>query len=226
MERITEPELMEGEEQCLEYNSTNLRASNNSHLLNLYKQYCNCSKGVLVDLGCGPSHHLTKLSTEYPNLTIIGYDGSQAMVDYANKNIAGYNNIAVKKSLFNNIEGVADCVISSQTLHHQHDPISFWETVKRLLPSCIFVVDFERPADHSVIDKVSSDSKIAEDDLKNSLLASFTKEEVEEQLKQVGLDLTVVSQPITFNGEPTFLNCLVIFTNKDKEHRSLKQHSL
>ena len=201
---------MEGDEQCLEYNITNLRASNNSHFLDLYKQYCNFSAGTLIDLGCGPGNHLIKLSESYPNLSIVGYDGSQVMVDYASKNTAGYNNISVKKMLFNNITDVADCVISSQTLHHQHDPISFWLTVKRLASNQVVVVDFERPADYAVIEKVRSDSKVAEDDLRNSLLASFTKTEVEEHLKQAGLNLKVVSQPITFNGEPTFLNCLVI----------------
>lgn len=213
MERVVEPELMEGEEQCLEYNITNLRASNNTHFLDLYRQYCNCSSGTLIDLGCGPGNHLTKLSDAYPNLIITGYDGSKFMIDYATKNIAGYDNISVKQSLFNNITDTANCVISSQTLHHQHDPIAFWSTVKRLTTSCVFVIDFERPADSTIINQVSASSKVAEDDLKNSLRASFTKAEVEEHLKQVGLDLTVVSQPITFNGEPTFLNCLIIYGN-------------
>lgn len=204
---------MVGDEQCEAYDVSNSRASQiPEFFINVYKKYCDHSNGTLIDLGCGPANHLLTLSNACPELVITGYDGSQAMVNIANINVAGNTQITIKQSLFDNVNESADCIMSTQTLHHQHNPVQFWSTVKRLSRpgTKIFVADFERPNDLETVERVNITPLIAEIDLKNSLKAAFTKEEVEQHLKEAGLQLTVVSEPIMWSNGETFLSRLII----------------
>lgn len=205
MERIVEPELMEDNNQCIEYNIISNKLYNTDDFIIAYKRYCNISEGILVDLGCGPAHHLVKLKQEFPKLNIFGYDGSGIMVALAKSNTKGLG-INIEQLTFDQINIQADCVISLQTLHHQHNANLFWTSVKRLCKpnGKIFVDDLERPNDRDIFNNV-----IANTDFKNSLQAAFTISEVEQQVKMLNLSV----ERYQINLDPA-IHKLYIYQNK------------
>lgn len=190
--------LIEDETGCHYYDTLGLRASNDDECtMNLYREYCNFTKGNLINLGCGTGHLITKLSTTYPELSITGYDGSQLMVDTAINNTKDHSQVTIKKSLFSDITEGTDCIVSMQTLHRQYDPIgSFWLPIKKLAKkgTKVFITDFER------LENLDFLNNFADTELKNCITAAFTKEEIEIQLAYIDLKLKVERQSI--KGSP------------------------
>jgi hypothetical protein len=187
MKRILEPELMIGDDQCKEFNQVSHRQYADGKFLESYKKYCNLVSGTLIDLGSGPAVHLDVLSTQFPNLNIVGYENSDAMLVLAKQN----TNVEVRKADFNTVRDTADGVMCLYTLHHQSDPLIFWKTVSRISNGYVYVEDFERPDSEEMFEYFN-----AIDDFKHSLRASFTLNEVKEHLKILNLDYTVIKEPI------------------------------
>jgi hypothetical protein len=97
------------------------------------------------------------------------------------------------KKQFKDIDATADCVISTNTLHHLHDPIVFWECVKRAAPQ-VFVMDLVRPkstaiARHIVDTLAKDESNEFKFDYYNSLIAAFSIDELTEQITQTESEL-------------------------------------
>jgi 2-polyprenyl-3-methyl-5-hydroxy-6-metoxy-1,4-benzoquinol methylase len=208
MQRIIEPELMDNPSRALSFANAS-RENGIRGFLDLYKKYGNLSKGTIIDLGCGPGTFLFALEEQYPELTITGYDGSEAMIQIG-KNIAKNKNSNIKFQLsqFKDIDVTADCVISTNTLHHLHDPVIFWKCVKRV-SSRIFVMDLVRPSSTSIAKNIVNTLALAENndfqsDFYNSLLAAFSIEELKDQIKEIDLELVV-------KGDSNFLQVAVIY---------------
>lgn len=213
--RITEPELMTNLKQVVGFDSAEREKSIESFLY-VYRAMCDVTKKKIIDLGCGSGKFLIKFAQEFPHIVITGYDGSAEMVEIAKQNVkdAGLENrIEIKHSMFLDIPITeCDCVISSGTLHHSHDPLEFWESIKRIVndKTQIYIMDMLRPVDENkVIDIVNSLAKHENEyfkiDLYNSLKAAFTKQEIEKQLKQVSLTLKIVVTRHKQFGELVFL---------------------
>ena len=81
------------------------------------------------------------MQEHFPNILITGYENSDKMIEYAKENTTA----SIIKQDFNKVTSTADCVLCLYTLHHQHDPIKFWDTVSRLSNSYVYIEDFERP---------------------------------------------------------------------------------
>ncbi|GAF74659.1 unnamed protein product, partial [marine sediment metagenome] len=91
-----------------------------------------------------------------------------------------------------------DAVISNSLLHHLQDPFTIWDMINEYAKdgSPVFVMDLMRPETEArareLLGMYASDApEILQADFYNSLLASYTVDEVREQLKNTGLDLTV-----------------------------------
>jgi hypothetical protein len=93
-----------------------------------------------------------------------------------------------------------DIIISKSVLHHLHQPSSFWDTVRRY--SCpgtyILVKDLIRPNDEAAAQQLvntcaADEPELFKRDFYNSLLASFTVDEVKEQLFVAQLNQLTVS---------------------------------
>lgn len=217
MKRQTEPELMDDYDQSLYFSEARRKYSEDAFVY-FYKQHFGVTSGTVVDLGCGPGKYLIRLCEEFPNINLIGYDASQPMIELANKNIEQSNlldRIEIRKSLFNDIEGKFDCVISSGTLHHSHNPLEFWQSVKQISTGKIFVMDLIRPEKeelvHAIVKHFANDEHPSfRNDFTNSLKAAFTKEEIEEQLKEVGLNLNV-----SVYGTPDVVQIVIIHGNSN-----------
>lgn len=157
--------------------------STHGGFIDVYKKYCNFTGGTVFDFGSGDGVNLNEFSKEFPKLNITGFEGSKILSDIAKKII----NVEHKRFL--EITSYCDCVISSYTLHHQHDANgNFWMPIKLISRRgnalvYVCVLDYERPLDttgHS-----------------DAVKAAYTKEEVEEQLSRMSIKgLTVTTEPI------------------------------
>ena len=207
MQRCVEPELMDNLEQALAFHKGS-REYGIRGFIDMYKQYVNMTEGRIVDLGCGDGAYLFALAEYFPNLRITGYDGSEPMIQIG-RGVAETISSAVRlrHRSFKDIDATADCVISTNTLHHVHDPQVFWDCVKRV-SNKVFVMDLIRPSStviaRSIVDTLAKDDSIEfRFDYYNSLLAAFSIEELQEQIKGTGLELVV-------EGDPNFLQVAII----------------
>lgn len=155
-------------------------------------------QGQALDLGCGPARLDIRLCEEFPDLHIHGVDGSQAMIDIANHNVSirGLKSrITLSQQDIKDIDGKFDIMISSDTLHHIHDPNAFWKKIKQVskVGARVFVVDLLRPTDMDQVNRIlkvlaRTNDEIYVDDFKNSLCAAFSLDEIQSQLHAAGLD--------------------------------------
>lgn len=213
MFRVPEPELMNCDSQVKAYADADFSRSDDSLIFRLNNHLSTLGKPIkgssfIVDLGCGPGNITERLARTWPKATVLGIDGSEAMLSVANsrkklhnnfstyKNLSYLNlNISSLSNLSTNLGQTPDLIVSNSFLHHLHDPHSLWKTVRNLSVSGTvnFHRDLRRPStSKQAIDlqkKYLSDSpEILIRDYLASLHAAFTVPEVEQQLIEQGLD--------------------------------------
>ena len=204
MQRVLEPELMEDEVQVKAYAEADFEIPH-SHFMQLIEQEINDPdfSGVALDLGCGPGDISVRFARAFPHCKIHAVDGSEQMLKYAS--------VALVDELRNRIEFVHaylpedslplqayDIILSNSLLHHLTKPQILWDTVKEYAKpeTKIVIMDLLRPesvsaAESLVADYAGNEPEILQRDFYCSLLAAFTVEEIERQLKRAGLQLSV-----------------------------------
>lgn len=196
MIRVIEPELMTDIEQCLEFYKFVPDIVFHEKLKLIPKDI----SGTVGELGCGPGVFTAMLRDRCPNITIDAYDGSEIMLDIAKTHIKNPERITFINQLIENIDKKYDIILSHNTLHHIHDPLIFWKTVKRMSKkdSKILVTDLMRPNSEEEIENIIkyilgdfSENSLFKKDFVNSLKAAFTKEEVEEQTKDLNCSVSI-----------------------------------
>ena len=206
MKRIPEQEIMEDEQQVLAYAQADFSDSNQQFCDLLIKEYGTKIKHIL-DLGCGPADIPIRLVRMNPELKITAIDASPAMLDQAQKAIikAGYQEqITIIKDRIPGLKYVPrtiNTIISKDLLHHLPDPMQLWDEIIKMAAKAnrklvVFVMDLCRPATRAEAQKIVNDISGDEpanlrDDFYNSLLASFTIDEVEKQLSVKKLNLQI-----------------------------------
>ena len=203
MERITEPELMDDEQQSIAYAAADFSTSNQFFVDSLVRDFPAQLRQV-VDIGCGPADVVIRLARAVPGATITAIDGSAPMIALgrAAARAAGVDDRLAL--LHTRIPGpppgahAFDAVLSKDLLHHLPDPQVLWNEVTRLgrPGAVVYVMDLVRPdstdAAHAMVaDGAGSEDPILQRDFYNSLLAAFTIDEVRQQLRDAGLELTV-----------------------------------
>ena len=195
---------MTDKDQCDEFANAYRDHARNAFVDRMFKKIP--VSGSVVDLGCGPGDFLIDICDKNSTVNITGVDGSSAMIEYANSLIQKNNlqsRIVTKNMLFEDIDqGEFDITISSLTLHHQADPLLFWDTIRRITKNNghIFVMDLIRPQQESDADNLvkinsGSEKSLFQQDYKNSLLAAFTVSEIQQQLNNSDLaHLTVETE--------------------------------
>ena len=205
MERIPEPEVMEDEEQAIAYARADFSSSNQAFVDGLLDEGSRKLARVL-DIGCGPADIAIRLVRATPSIHVTAVDASEAMVRLARETVreAGLDEqIAVARG---QIPGLHvpnesfDAIVSKDLLHHLPDPMVFWEEAKRLggPGTLVYVMDLFRPetqeAARDIVESVSGgEPEILQRDFYNSLLAAFTLEEIEDQLRLAGLEFKVAA---------------------------------
>lgn len=204
MERILEPELMEGDQQVLAYAQADFTQPHDDFIHRL-RNVVNDPEfsGHALDLGCGPCDISRRFLDQYPLATLDAVDGSTAMLD-CGKKMTPANVLARIKFVYGKLPDAElpkaryDLIFSNSLLHHLPDPQTLWDTVKKYSHSgtLIGVMDLIRPRStlhaKSLVDKyAANEPPILQHDFYHSLLAAFTVEDIKHQLFQAQLPFTV-----------------------------------
>lgn len=202
MDRILEPELMEGHEQAEAYAGADFEEPHGRILSEFDREFSGVEiSGAILDLGCGPGDVTFRFVRRFPQATVLGIDGSAAMITEANKRKEREPEVARRIEFLEGfIPGAPiprkpyDLILSTSFLHHLHSPEVLWQTIGEYAISGtrVFIYDLFRPKDRDearrLVETYSGDEpEILKRDYFNSLLAAFEPAEVEEQLARTGL---------------------------------------
>jgi ubiquinone/menaquinone biosynthesis C-methylase UbiE len=203
MDRVLEPEVMDGEAEAAAYARADFSDSNQAYVRDVVASFPT-HLGQVVDLGCGPGDIAIRLSRAAASTRITAVDGSHAMLALARKALHAAGSAAHIRFVEGRLPGVDlpgahfDLVLSKDMLHHLPDPQVLWSEVKRLgAPGAgVCVMDLSRPespaAAHEIVERVSGgEHPLLKTDFYNSLCAAFTADEVRAQLAAAGLSLSV-----------------------------------
>ena len=203
MQRILEPELMDGQQQSIAYAQADFSQSNQWYVDRLTAEFPDQLRNV-IDIGCGPADVLIRLARAKPDIRITAIDGSGPMIALAQQRVAaaGLEQQITPRQGY--IPGLPlsghsfDAVLSKDMLHHLPDPAVLWHEAKRLgrPGAAVSVMDLYRPATpenaRQIVDDVAANEHpLLKQDFYNSLCAAFSVEEVAEQLSRAGLGLQV-----------------------------------
>jgi 2-polyprenyl-3-methyl-5-hydroxy-6-metoxy-1,4-benzoquinol methylase len=220
MDRICEPELMDGLPQARAYAEADFASSDQAlveGIVALLGQRSgrggSAGRLRLVDLGCGPGNISLRLAEALPSARVLGIDGARPMLELAEqRRLAQADRWPGLEFRLLRLPSVAcaepplaasfDGLVSNSLLHHLHDPAVLWSSVRQLAaPGALVVVrDLRRPASQEALDGLveryaAGAPALLRRDYALSLRAAFRREEVSEQLRAAGLDgLTVREQ--------------------------------
>jgi SAM-dependent methyltransferase len=202
MERIVEPELMDDPDQARAYALANFEAPHNEIIDCFSRMFAGAEiEFDVIDLGCGPADITVRFARRYPYCRIDGVDGAQAMLSHARIRVeeAGLGDrirllhLALPTAELARAQYAT--VISNSLLHHLHDPMVLWSTVKHVAApgARIFIADLMRPetpdAASRIVQQYAADEpKVLRRDFYNSLCAAFTMSEIRAQLAASALD--------------------------------------
>ena len=205
MERVPEPELMDGAEQAAAYAAADFSASDGAVVARLQELFPGGLGPRLIDLGCGPGNISFLLAELQPTPPlVVGIDGSAAMLALAEAELQrrSLRQPALAQRLQFRLSCLPDpalpggfsAVVSNSLLHHLHDPAVLWGAVRQLAApgARLYVKDLRRPADgpaaQALLQRHAAEAPpVLQRDYLASLHAAFTPGEVEQQLQAAGL---------------------------------------
>jgi SAM-dependent methyltransferase len=199
MERIPEPELMEGESQARAYSEADFEGPHDAFVDLAARAFPRGAQGRILDLGCGPADITVRFARRHPGAQMVGVDGSKAMLDFGVQRVAALgmgDRISLQHLMLPapDLLGQFDGAISNSLLHHLHDPQVLWESLTaHMRPgSPVFIMDLMRPesveaVEHMVEEYAAGEPDVLRRDFFLSLRAAFRIEEVQIQLEEAGL---------------------------------------
>ena len=215
MKRTPEPELMQIPSQVRAYADADFSKSDSMVVKSLEKYLKKTGRtlntsDLIFDMACGPGNIAERIAKNWPFVNVVGIDGSKEMLNEAENKLSenymknlSYELIDINSIALGEIHfpSNADVLVSNSALHHFHDPYSFWGALKKLgKTKCIHIHrDLIRPTSlekaFQIKEKhLSNSPEILKNDFYASLKASFTVEEVSQQLFDAGLSQLEVSQ--------------------------------
>jgi trans-aconitate methyltransferase len=199
--RRPEPELMLEPEQARAYAEADFATPHEGFVDAFAEAFPDPVQGPVLDLGCGPGDVSLRFAARYPDCEVDGLDGAPAMLAAADRVMAGHpaaGRVHLAEGCLPEARGRRApyaTIISNSLLHHLHDPIVLWQTIRRdgTPGARVFIMDLRRPdsADtirHLVAEHASDAPPVLRRDFQHSLHAAFTPEDVREQLQAAGLD--------------------------------------
>lgn len=207
MERQLEPEVMDDPAQAEAYAAADFSAENQGFVDRFRNYFPDFSQGQVFDLGCGPGDIPIRFVRAFPACRVVGIDASRPMVELAERAVAaaGLSDRVTARCLrLQDLPGdrQADAVISNSLLHHLPNPLQFWQKLRFLVKpgAPVLVMDLLRPespeAAQAVVDRYAPGApEILRRDFYNSLLASFTEDEVASQLARMNLTRLLLDVP-------------------------------
>ena len=207
MNRTLEPELMEDDAQVQAYAAADFSQENQGFVDRFREYFPEFSEGHVLDLGCGPGDIPIRLARAVPGCRITAVDASSPMIRLAEETVrqAGLSDrITFRCERFQDLAGanMADAAISNSLLHHVPNPLQFWHKIRLAVKpgSPVLVMDLLRPESSEeaqmIVDRYASGAPdILRRDFYNSLLASFTEDEISAQLAQMNLTRLIIDVP-------------------------------
>ena len=203
MDRILEPEIMDGEAEADAYARADFADSNQWYADHFTSEYPSHLREV-IDLGCGPADVTLRVARAAPHARIVAVDGSAPMLEFARKAVHSAE-LSDRITLhLGRLPGLSlpehhfDAVLSKDMLHHLPDPQVLWSEVRRLgrPGAAVYVMDLIRPDSpvlaREIVERVAArEHPVLKEDFYNSLCAAFTVSEIRRQLESAGLPLTV-----------------------------------
>jgi len=215
MDRVTEPELMNDEAHVKayayrEYAYANFSEPHNFFVKIFQEKFSDIPFGfndVVLDLGCGSCDLSRQFSKAYPDTSFHCVDGSELMLKYG-KELNDKENLSHRMKLVESCLPNVDLpqqfyhlIISNSLLHHLHNPLHLWETIKQHAKpfAHVFIMDLIRPVDEQTVtyltnEYVKNESDELKKDFENSLRAAFTQNEVRKQLDEMDLSNLMVEE--------------------------------
>lgn len=207
--RTLEPEIMDEPTRAKAYAKADFSDVNRNYVEGFLKAYPDLLKSSVLDLGCGPADIPVRIVLAAKDIRITAVDGSPVMIELAKKRLCETgleDQITLLQARIPGLplaDGTFDAVVSNSLAHHLPDPSVLWEEVRRLLKpgGKIYITDLIRAeskekARETVETYSGEEHPLLKDDFYHSLLAAFTVEEVQQQLKEAGLTAVRV-QPIS-----------------------------
>ncbi|WP_413677615.1 class I SAM-dependent methyltransferase [Prochlorococcus sp. MIT 0916] len=215
MKRTPEPELMQIPSQVRAYADADFSRSDSMVAKSLEKYLKKLGRtlnkaDLIFDMACGPGNIAERIAKNWPLVNVVGIDGSKEMLNEAEKKLSenltenlSYQLIDINSIATGEIHfpSKADVLVSNSALHHFHDPYKFWGALKKLgKTKCIHIHrDLIRPTSlkkaFEIKEKhLSNSPEILKKDFYASLKASFTVDEVIQQLVDAGLSQLEVFQ--------------------------------
>ncbi len=210
MERITEPELMVDDDQALAYSEADFAESHQAAVTRFGEAFPDFDSGRILDLACGPADITVRFARAYPRVTIVGLEGSAAMLalgvqrverEGLDAQVAFVHRVLPDPDLAG--LGSFDAVMCTNSLHHFHDPSALWSAMRTAAAAGtpVFVQDLMRPetstAAQALVDRYApGEPDVLRRDFYNSLCAAFTPAEIRDQLDAAGLGGFTV-EPVT-----------------------------
>jgi ubiquinone/menaquinone biosynthesis C-methylase UbiE len=200
MPRTPEPEIMDDPERAEAYAEADFSEVNQAFVDNFLTAFPECKGKRVLDLGCGPADIPIRLAKADPLFSITAVDASAEMIELAKKAVLR-SGVAPQVLLRQGrLPGLVletdsfDAVISNSILHHIPNAADFWYEVRRLgkRGGAVWIMDLRRPespeAARGIVDAASEDEHpLLKEDFYNSLLAAYTADEINEQLKAAKL---------------------------------------
>ena len=215
MKRTTEPELMQIPSQVRAYADADFSDSDSMVVKSLERYLKKVGKtlnktDLILDMACGPGNIAERIAKNWPFVNVVGIDGSKEMLNEAENKLSEslMKNLSFQLIEINSIAKgeihipfKADVLVSNSALHHFHDPCRFWCALKKLgKTKCIHIHrDLIRPTSLEKALEIkekhlSNSPEILKKDFYASLKASFTVDEVTQQLHDAGLSQLEVFQ--------------------------------
>jgi len=209
MKRRPEPELMDSHEQTVAYAEADFNESNSLFTRRFLERFSDLPpSGRLADLGCGPGDITVRLAQGLPGWELTGLDAGPNMLERAAERLAGEGrdlHVRFRQAYLPDASlprSHWDAVVSNSLLHHLPNPSALWDSVLQIgAPgAAVQVMDLMRPESEAearrLVDTYTPGAPdILREDFYNSLLASYTTEEVSAQLLRAGLDDLKIDTP-------------------------------
>ena len=207
MERILEPEVMEGDEQARVYANADFAEENQGFVDQFLTLYPDLREGTVLDLGCGPADIPIRLLRSRPALRVTAVDASGPMLYWAEEAVrqAGLGDrIQLICGRFQDLQldSPADAVISNSLVHHVPNAFQFWYAVKTCAKpgAPVLVMDLLRPETpeeaRALVDQYAADEpEQLRHDFYHSLLSAFTEDEIAAQLAEMYLSRLLIDVP-------------------------------
>lgn len=210
MQRIPEPDLMNDPAQAAAYAAADFAEPHDTFVQLFHDHWPDWSgDGLVLDLGCGPADVTIRFARAYPNSSLLGIDGAEAMLACGRQRIADEGlsarielhacylpaQSAELQSWLTRSTQSLQAIISNSLLHHLQAPQVLWQTIRHcaVAGTRVAVMDLLRPTTtaqtRALVDEYAADEpEILRHDFYHSLLAAYTVDEVAAQLQQAGLE--------------------------------------